>query len=165
MADKLKAFLPEELTGGFFQDILFKQVGDYLRGQWETIKKAIADGDLSGLDSIIGKIADVVAGALGGRISAAAIKAWILATSHLWEEWVNSGKIRVGATDGKPLVIHDDIGAYVEDCEALLFPTAASIAPEGEPNPKFGFMGAIAIAGLIINLVRLWRDEKKKKNA
>ena len=66
----LNAFLPEELTGGWFQDILIGRVKDYLRTQWQAVKDAISNGDLSKLDGIVNQISEVIAGALNNRVTA-----------------------------------------------------------------------------------------------
>lgn len=159
MADQLTEFLPQELTGGWFKDIIIGRVTDYLRHQWQEVLKAIEAGNLDSLKPIIEQISGVISGALGNRISAAKITAFIEAAGDLWEEWVLSGLIRVGtAPDGtiKAAVIHNDLGSYREDVQAFLFRTAA---PDGQP-PEFGFMEGIAIIGFIINLYRMYRERR-----
>ena len=155
----LNAFLPEELTGGWFQDILIGRVKEYLRTQWQAVKDAISNGDLSKLDGIVNQISEVIAGALNNRVSAKSITAFILAGGELWAEWVKSGLIRVASGVATVAAkIHDDLGAYMEDVQAILFTTAAP----AEPNPEFGFMEVIAIGGFLLNLFRTWRERRQK---
>lgn len=157
----LTAFLPEELTGGFFKDIIIGRVTDYLRDQWENVKDAISSGNIAKLESVVTQIAEVIAKALGDRVTAKSITAFILAGGELWAEWVKSGLIRVGATVATAAaVIHDDLGAYCEDVEAILFATAT--APD--VKPEFGFMQIIAIGGFVLNLFRMWREERERRN-
>lgn len=157
----LTAFLPEELTGGWFKDIIIGRVTDYLRDQWELVKDAIGSGNIAKLDGIVTQLAEVLAGALGNRVTAKSITAFILAGGELWAEWVKSGLIRVaGGVATAAAKIHDDLGAYMEDVQAILFTTAAA-APD--VKPEFGFMEVIALGGFILNLFRTWREKRQQQ--
>lgn len=158
--------MADELAGGFLQDLIIGRIKKIVLEKLAEIQAAFLNGDTAAMESILKWIGDNIGyqadltqlgeliEAIKGRDPATVLRevgeTFIAASKHFEKEAVRT----MGYAS-----VANDLGASIEDCEALLS-VSASIAPDAEPKPEF-FMEAIAIIGLVINIARWIRDRRK----